>query len=176
MIHNNKGFSLIETVIAIVIIGIITSMLIFLINSSNNAQKRTNANIGVLNELSNIYNAFSSLKNADSMMEFLKVEYKGNVDGNYGNYVVTLYFNSKMESTEPKMESTEEESHKGYIIVCSITTETITTETSNTESTHETSKTESTHLYLYTLKTEVYFPEEKIPRVLISPRSIKVGG
>lgn len=168
MIHNNKGFSLIETVIAIVIIGIITSMLIFLINSSNNAQKRTNANIMVLNELSNIYNAFSSLKDADSMMEFLKDEYNGDVDDD-GNYVVTLYFNSKMESTKEK-------SLKFYRIVCSITTETITTETSNTESTHETSKTKSTHLYLYTLKTEVYFPEEKTPRKLISPRSIKVGG
>ncbi|MGI6759648.1 MAG: prepilin-type N-terminal cleavage/methylation domain-containing protein, partial [Bacilli bacterium] len=92
MIHNNKGFSLIETVIAIVIIGIITSMLIFLINSSNNAQKRTNANIRVLNELSNIYNAFSSLKDAESMKAFLVDEYNGDVDDD-GNYVVTLYFN-----------------------------------------------------------------------------------
>ena len=164
MIHNNKGFSLIETVIAIVIIGIITSMLIFLINSSNNAQKRTNANIMVYNELSNIYNAFSSLKNADSMMEFLVVEYNWDVDVDE-NYV-TLYFNSKMESTEPKMESTEEESHKGYIIVCLITTETITTKTSETESTH----------HLYTLETKVFFPEETTPRELISPRTIKVGG
>ena len=124
MIHNNKGFSLIETVIAIVIIGIITSMLIFLINSSNNAQKRTNANIMVLNELSNIYNAFSSLKDAESMRKFLVGQYKGQYNGYFeeeGLEVtkVTLYFNSKMESTEPKMESTEEESHKGYRIVCS---------------------------------------------------------
>jgi prepilin-type N-terminal cleavage/methylation domain-containing protein len=144
MIHNNKGFSLIETVIAIVIIGIITSMLIFLINSSNNAQKRTNAKIRVLNELSNIYNAFSSLKDAESMKAFLVDEYNGDVDDD-GNYVVTLYFNSK-----------------GYKIVCSITT--------------ETSETESTHLYLYTLETKVLFPEETTPRELISPRSIKVGG
>ena len=46
-------------------------------------------------------------------------------------------------------------------------------ETSNTKP-HETSNTESTHLY--TLKTEVFFPEETTPRELISPRSIKVGG
>jgi prepilin-type N-terminal cleavage/methylation domain-containing protein len=153
MIHNNKGFSLIETVIAIVIIGIITSMLIFLINSSNNAQKRTNANIMVFNELSNIYNAFSSLKDAESMKEFLEYEYRGvKIEMIESDYSFTLYFNSKMESTE-------EESLKGYKIVCLIT---------------ETSSTESTHLY--TLETKVFFPEETTPRELISPRTIKVGG
>jgi prepilin-type N-terminal cleavage/methylation domain-containing protein len=106
MIHNNKGFSLIETVIAIVIIGIITSMLIFLINSSNNAQKRTNANIRVLNELSNIYNAFSSLKDAESMKEFLEYEYNG-VTIEMMNVIIISHYTLIPHYT---LESTEEES------------------------------------------------------------------
>lgn len=149
MIHNKKGFSLVETVIAIVIIGIIMGMLIFLINSSNNTQKKTNANIKVLNEISNIYNAFSSLKEKKKMIPFFETVYE--IEDIEENEPITLYFNSRMEKTSQEVAS-------GYQIICVI------------DSNIQTEYTD------YTLSTIIKYPDGEEKSDFISPRTIRVGG
>lgn len=157
MIHNQKGFSLVETVIAMVIIGIITGMLIFLINSSSNAQRKTNANIKILTELSNIYNAFSSIKDINHLISFLEEnEYYVEVEGN----TVKLYFNSRMEKLDQEAKLDQKVS-KGYQIICKI------------EKTPSSNEAELGYIE-YTLATSVKYPERSEPEELISPRTIRV--
>jgi prepilin-type N-terminal cleavage/methylation domain-containing protein len=97
MIRNSKAFTIIELMVSIVIIGIISSCMVVVFHVSSNAQKRTTNNLIVLNEISNLYNIYSS--DVD-FVTFVESRYPDAYV--YEASVLTIYYDSQMKPTSSR--------------------------------------------------------------------------
>jgi type II secretory pathway pseudopilin PulG len=83
--------------VSIIIIGIISSCMVVVFHASSKAQKRTTNNLIVLNEISNLYNIFSSDVN---FVTFVEGEYPD--AWVYEAPVLTIYYDSQMKPTSSR--------------------------------------------------------------------------